>query len=64
MPVEQLDLSYNNFTKVPTDGLKIIKTLEILDLSGNMIDTIEAYSFLDLENLKTLFLRNIGNFPI
>ncbi|XP_014673439.1 PREDICTED: chaoptin-like, partial [Priapulus caudatus] len=58
---EQLDVSSNAFTAVPTHLWASLPKLRKLDLSGNPIGEISADSFRGLENLEELRLNDLAS---
>jgi Leucine-rich repeat (LRR) protein len=54
--LEYLNLSYNKLKNLNPDATKFLKNMRNLDLSGNLIDTLEGIQ--NMENLKILIVKN------
>ncbi|XP_023173006.2 uncharacterized protein LOC111600898 isoform X2 [Drosophila hydei] len=57
VPVEHLDLSFNNFTEFPRQYADM-DSLLYLDLSGNRIANLEAEALIGFTSLRTLLLAS------
>nr|XP_045612294.1 leucine-rich repeat neuronal protein 3-like [Procambarus clarkii]XP_045612295.1 leucine-rich repeat neuronal protein 3-like [Procambarus clarkii] len=56
--LQEVSLAVNNMTVVPAKALFLLRdSLVTLDLSGNPIQSLGAYSFFNLTNLRTLILE-------
>ncbi|XP_066507682.1 leucine-rich repeat-containing protein 19-like [Hoplias malabaricus] len=53
----QLDLSYRCITELPAGRLSKFKDLEVLNLSGNKLQTFQNETFSSLTKLKKLYLQ-------
>jgi len=49
-----LDLSYNNFRRVPFEALRLLRNLRSLSLTGNRISRLEHYDFGFMRKLEVL----------
>ena len=54
--LEALDLSYNIFTKVPADALRLLRNLRSLTLTGNRIIALRDFDFGYLRRMEVLAL--------
>lgn len=54
----EINLSFNNLTRIPKDSFYGLTQLQILHLEDNAISTIEPLGFNGLKNLKILNLEN------
>ena len=52
--LETLDLSYNNFRRVPFEALRLLRNLRSLSLTGNRISKLEHYDFGFMRKLEVL----------
>jgi len=55
----ELDLSENDFNKVPTDAIRSARKLQILKVNGNPIKRLSENSFRKLSTLNELYLDNM-----
>ncbi len=58
--LRNLYLNYNVMTRVPTEGLSVLRNLGFLDLSNNHITALRANSFVGLNRLRELDLTRNG----
>jgi len=52
--LETLDLSYNEFRRVPFEALRLLRNLRSLSLTGNVISKLEHYDFGFMRKLEVL----------
>ncbi|PIK37060.1 hypothetical protein BSL78_26106 [Apostichopus japonicus] len=55
--VKRLNIAYNYLTSVPVQSFQVLTQLTNLDLSGNMITQVEAFSFSCCDKLIVILLR-------
>ncbi|RWS28413.1 uncharacterized protein B4U80_00777 [Leptotrombidium deliense] len=56
----ELDLSNNLFTSVPNNIWHLLPRLRFLDISGNLIQSLTNDSFIGLEKLEELRIKNLS----
>jgi len=54
--LETLDLSYNNFRKIPSEALRLLMSLRSLSLTGNQITSLHDFDFAYMRKLEVLAL--------